>query len=127
MMSHLITFLNTPVDSDFKTRDDRHILWGFVKGVNIVSSSFERREVFRHEIIETKKIEYARGAFDTETFEAFVLNISDTGICFLTSNLLSIGQEITLKDFDIYGSSKTATVQWIEKADKRRYKVGLIF
>ena len=92
-----------------------------------MSSSFERRDYFRNDIIETKKIEYAAGAFDPETFEGFVLNISDTGICFLTSNHLSISQEITLKDFDIYGSSKTATVQWIEKADKRHYKVGLIF
>ena len=92
-----------------------------------MSSSFERREYFRHEILETRKIEYAVRAFDTETFEGLVLNISDTGICLLISNHFSIGQEITLKDFDIYGSSKTATVQWIEKADKRHYKVGLIF
>jgi c-di-GMP-binding flagellar brake protein YcgR len=92
-----------------------------------MSTSFERRGYFRHEILETRKIEYAAGAFDPETFEGLVLNISDTGVCFLTSIHLSIGQEITLKDFDIYGSSKTATVQWIEKADKRHYKVGLIF
>ena len=92
-----------------------------------MSSSFERREYFRHEILETREIEYALRVFDTETFEGLVLNISDTGICLLISNYFSIGQEITLKDFDIYGSSKTATVQWIEKADKRHYKVGLIF
>jgi len=92
-----------------------------------VSTSFERREYFRHEILETKKIEYVTGAFDSESFEGLVLNISDTGICLLISNHFSIGQEIMLKDFDIYGSSKTATVQWIEKADKRHYKVGLIF
>jgi c-di-GMP-binding flagellar brake protein YcgR len=92
-----------------------------------VSNSFERREYFRPEIFETRKIEYALGAFDTETFEGLVLNISDSGICLLVSNRFSIGQEITLKDFDIYGSSKTATVQWIEKADKRHYKIGLIF
>jgi c-di-GMP-binding flagellar brake protein YcgR len=92
-----------------------------------VSTSFERRKYFRHKIFETKKIEYALRAFDTETFEGLVLNISDTGICLLISNHFNIGQEITLKDFDIYGSSKTATVQWIEKADKRHYKVGLIF
>lgn len=92
-----------------------------------MSTSFERREYFRHEILETRKIEYALGTFDTETFEGLVLNISDTGICLLISNHFSIGQEITLKNFDIYGSSKTATVQWIEKVDKRHYKVGLIF
>ncbi len=98
-----------------------------MKGFNIVSNSFERREYSRHEILETKKIEYAAGAFDVETFEGFVINSSDTGICFLTSTHLSIGQEITLKDIDIYGSSKSATVKWIEKTDKRHYKVGLIF
>jgi c-di-GMP-binding flagellar brake protein YcgR len=92
-----------------------------------VSTSFERRGFFRHEILETRKIEYSLSAFDTETFEGVVLNISDTGICLLISNRFSIGQEITLKDFDIYGSYKTATVQWIEKADRRHYKVGLIF
>ena len=92
-----------------------------------MSNSFERREYFRNEILEMRKIEYALDAFDTETFEGLVLNISDRGICLLTSNRFSIGQEITLKDFDIYGSSKTVTVQWIEKADKGHYKVGLIF
>ena len=92
-----------------------------------MSTSFERRKYFRHEIFETRKIECALGAFDTETFEGIVLNINDSGICLLISNRFSIGQEITLKDFDIYGSSKTATVQWIEKADKRHYKVGLVF
>jgi c-di-GMP-binding flagellar brake protein YcgR len=92
-----------------------------------VSTSFERREYYRHEILETRKIEYALHAFDTETFEGLVLNINDSGICLLTSNRFSIGQEITLKDFDVYGSSKTAIVQWIEKADRRYYKVGLMF
>jgi hypothetical protein len=92
-----------------------------------VSTSFERRGVPRDEILETRKIEYSIGAFDTETFEGDVLNISDTGICLLITNRFSIGQEITLRDFDIYGSYKTATVQWIEKAGKRQYKVGFIF
>jgi c-di-GMP-binding flagellar brake protein YcgR len=92
-----------------------------------MSTSFERREYFRHAIFETREIEYALGAFDSETFEGLILNVSETGICLLISNHFSVGQEITLKDFDIYGSHKTATVQWIEKAQKRRYKVGLIF
>jgi hypothetical protein len=92
-----------------------------------MSASFERRTYSRHEIFETREIEYALGAFDSEIFEGLVLNISETGICLIISNSFSIGQEITLKDFDIYGSSKTATVQWIEKADQKHYKVGLIF
>lgn len=92
-----------------------------------MSASFERRNYFRHEIFETREIEYALDAFDSETFKGFVLNVSETGICLLISKHFSIGQEITLKDFDIYGSYKTAAVQWIEKADKSLYKVGLIF
>jgi c-di-GMP-binding flagellar brake protein YcgR len=92
-----------------------------------MSASFERRKYFRHEIFETKLIEYALGAFDSETFEGLVLNISETGICLLISDHFNIWQEVTLKDFGIYGSYKTATVQWIEKADKRLYKAGLIF
>jgi hypothetical protein len=74
-----------------------------------------------------RKIEYSLRAFDSETFERLVLNVSDTGICLLISNRYSIGQEITLKDFDIYGSSKAAPLKWIEKKDKRHYKIGLIF
>jgi c-di-GMP-binding flagellar brake protein YcgR len=92
-----------------------------------MSASFERRTYFRHEIFETREIEYALGAFDSEIFEGLVLNISETGICLLISNHFSLGQEITLKDFGIYGEYKTATIQWIEKADKKLYKVGLIF
>ncbi len=92
-----------------------------------MSASFERRRCFRHEIFETREIEYALDAFDSETFKGIVLNVSETGICLLISNHFSIGQEITLKDFDIYGSLKTAAVQWIERADKKLYKVGLIF
>jgi c-di-GMP-binding flagellar brake protein YcgR len=91
-----------------------------------MSTSFERRTYFRNEILETKTIEYDTGT-STETFEGLIINISDNGMCFFTSNHLSVGQEITLKDFDIYGSSKTAIVQWVEKADERHYKAGAMF
>ena len=93
-----------------------------------MSASFERRKYFRHEILEMRRIEYALNGFlDSKTFEGIVLNISNNGISLLISNRFDIGQEIILKDFDIYGSSKTATVQWIKKADRRHYKAGLIF
>ena len=91
-----------------------------------MSSSFERRKRFREEIEEPRKIEYASGFFDTETFEASVVNISDTGLCLLTSRPLNIGEEITIKD-DVPDSPRTAKVQWIEKAEEGRYKVGLTF
>lgn len=92
-----------------------------------MSASFERRKCFRQEIFEPRVIQYSLGAFDSETFEGLVLNVSETGACLLISNYFDIWQEITLKDFDVYGSYKTGTVQWIEKADKTLYKVGLIF
>ena len=91
-----------------------------------MSFSFERREHFRNESFETRKIEYTLGILDTETFEGLVINTSDTGLCLLISNPLNIGQEILVED-EIYGSYKTATVKWIEKVDEKQYKVGLIF
>jgi hypothetical protein len=91
-----------------------------------MSFSFERREQFRHESFETKKIEYTLGIVDSETFEGLVINSSDTGLCLLISNPLDIGQEIMLQD-EIYGFYKSAKVQWVEKIDEGQYKVGLIF
>jgi hypothetical protein len=92
-----------------------------------MSTSFERREHLRNEIFETRKIEYSMHAFNSETFEGIVLNINDSGICLLISDRFSIGQEIILRDVDIYGSSKAATLQWIEKVDSGKYRAGLIF
>ena len=91
-----------------------------------MSSSFERRLRFREEIEEPRKIEYASGFFDTETFEGTLVNMSDTGLCLLISRPLKMGEEITVKD-DIFGSPRTATVQWIEKTDERQYKPGFTF
>ena len=91
-----------------------------------MSSSFERRLRFREEIDTPRKIEYASGFFDTETFEGTLVNMSDAGFCLLISRPLKMGEEITVKD-DIFGSPRTATVQWIEKTDEGQYKVGFTF
>ena len=91
-----------------------------------MSFSFERREHFRNESFETRKIEYTLGILDTEVFEALVINSNDTGLCLLISNPLNIGQDIMVRD-EIYGSYKTATVQWVEKVDEGQYKIGFIF
>ena len=91
-----------------------------------VSSSFERRKRFREETDGPRKIEYAKGFFDAETFEGTLVNMSDAGLCLLISSPLKIGEEITIKD-DIFGFPGTATVQWIEKTDEGLYKVGFIF
>jgi hypothetical protein len=89
-------------------------------------SSFERRDRFRQETDEPRKIEYASGFFDTEIFEGTLVNMSDAGICLLISRPLKVGEEITIKD-DIFGSPRTATVQWIEITDEGQYKVGFTF
>ena len=91
-----------------------------------MSSSFERRLRFREETDEPRKIEYASGFFDTETFEGTLVNMSDAGLCLLISRPLKMGEEITVKD-DIFGSPRTATVQWIEKTDAGQYKAGFTF
>jgi hypothetical protein len=91
-----------------------------------VSSSFERRERFRQETDEPRKIEYASGFFDTRTFEGTVVNTTDTGLCLLISRPLEVGEEITIKD-GVLDAPRTATVQWIEKTDEGQYKVGFTF
>ena len=91
-----------------------------------MSSSFERRLRFREETDEPRKIEYASGFFDTETFEGTVVNMSDAGLCLLISSPLKVGEEITVKD-DIFGYPRTATLQWIEKTEEGQYKAGFTF
>ncbi len=90
-----------------------------------MSTSFERRKHYRHEFPEKIKIEYASGPFDPDVFEGLLVNISSLGMCILTTRDLNIGKEITLKD--VNGSSQTARVEWVEKANETEYRVGLIF
>lgn len=89
-----------------------------------MSTSFERRRDYRHEVPEKIKLEYASGPFDPQVFEGHFVNISDLGLCILTSCGLGIGQEITLKDMN--GYSQTARVEWIEKVNEGEYKAGLV-
>lgn len=90
-----------------------------------MSFSFERRKHFRHEDSETRRIEWSFCPFDDESFEGFVSNISESGMCLLVSRPLIEGQEITLRD-DVYGC-RTAIIKWIEKVDEGSYKAGVIF
>jgi hypothetical protein len=60
------------------------------------------------------------------TFIGFSLNLSDTGLCFYTSKLLNVMQEVVIKGNGLV-SSQIATVRWIEKYDDFFYKVGLSF
>lgn len=64
------------------------------------------------------KIEYSFSPFfEGEVFEADVMNASEAGVCILSSNLLNVGQEITIRNFMTF-SSRTAVVLWVEKCDE---------
>lgn len=90
-----------------------------------MSFSFERRKHFRHEDFEARRIEWSFCPFDAESFEGFISNVSESGMCLLVSRPLSEGQEITIRD-DVNGS-RTVLVRWIEKVDEGYYKAGVIF
>jgi hypothetical protein len=82
------------------------------------------------------KVEYAVGHFSNdEVFEADLINSSERGLCMLCPHHLTVGQEITLRDFMGY-SARTAMVIWItehretggfDKSDEALFKVGLQF
>jgi len=96
---------------------------------------FEQRKNERYEF-SGNTLEYALTPFaKDEIFEADVVNFSETGLCLLSSNRLSVRQEITVKNF-MSSSSRTAVVIWVKKhdelfyinkSDKALYKAGLLF
>jgi hypothetical protein len=96
---------------------------------------FEQRRVERYESLDNK-IEYALDPFSGDSiFEAELINYCETGLCILSSHLLSVGQEITLRDFMSF-SSRTAVVIWIAEdddisssteSDQVLFRVGLQF
>ncbi len=87
--------------------------------------SFDNRKYGRSYL--NSIIEYVLNPFaPDETFEGALDNISERGLCLITSNLLGKGQEITIIS-PISAPSETATVRWIEKYDDFHYKVGLEF
>jgi hypothetical protein len=72
-------------------------------------------------------IEYVLNPSATdEIFEGVAINISKSGLCLYTHNILREGQEITIKSI-MPITSQNATVKWIEKIDHIYYKVGLVF
>ena len=96
---------------------------------------FEQRKNARYEF-SGDKLEFTLSPFSTDEIrEAGVINFSETGLCLLSVNPLSVGQEITIRDF-MGSSSRTAVVIWIEKCDdmflldkseKVSYRIGLSF
>jgi hypothetical protein len=82
------------------------------------------------------KVEYSFGPFSSEIFEADLIDTNEIGLCMQSSHRLSVGQEITLKNFMSF-SSRTAVVLWIQKheetgildkkSDQVLFRVGLQF
>jgi hypothetical protein len=71
-------------------------------------------------------VEYVLDPFNAdEIFEGTIDNISESGMCLVTSQSLTEGQEITIKSL-LFLPSQTAVVCWIEHEDNG-YKVGLKF
>lgn len=97
--------------------------------------SFDLRSNERYELPDYK-VEYALGHLsDDEIFEADLINASEIGLCMLSPYRLTVGQEITLRNFMSF-SSRTAVVIWIaeygetdcfDKSDQVLFKVGLQF
>ena len=96
---------------------------------------FDLRSNERYEFPDYK-LEYSFGNFyNDEIFEADLINVNETGLCMQSPHRLSIGQEITLRNFMSF-SSRTAVVIWIaqyeetvgvDKSDQLLFKVGLQF
>jgi c-di-GMP-binding flagellar brake protein YcgR len=61
-----------------------------------------------------------------QLLEAVTIDISKSGISFYTDQLLSVGQEITIKTI-LPTPSQMAVVRWVSKFDDIYYKIGLSF
>jgi hypothetical protein len=71
-------------------------------------------------------VEFFLDLSSKETFEGFIENISESGMCLITTKLIDIGQELTINT-NIFLPSHTASVCWIEQNDDGSYKYGLKF
>ena len=96
---------------------------------------FDQRRTERQEY-EGERVEYSLNPFlKGQIYEAVVINVSETGICFLSSTPLTVGQQITLGDF-MSLTAQTAVVIWVELCDEAchsglmetaLYKIGVRF
>jgi len=62
----------------------------------------------------------------SKTFDGLITDISDSGVCLLTTSQLKDRQRIIIEDKSC-SSEKAAIVRWIEKYDDMFYKIGLEF
>ena len=61
-----------------------------------------------------------------KTFDGLIMDISDSGVCLLTTSQLKDRQRIIIEDKSC-SSEKVAIVRWSEKYDDMFYKIGLEF
>jgi hypothetical protein len=75
------------------------------------------------------RIEYVADSIKSDTFcEGIAINVSNYGLCLLTSHSIQEGQEIIIKDiFTIPLPAESASVVWVEKYDDLYNKIGLAF
>lgn len=71
-------------------------------------------------------IEFFLDLSSQETFDGFIENISEAGMCLITTKHLDIGQDLTINT-NIFLPSHAASVCWIEQNDDGSYKYGLKF
>lgn len=71
-------------------------------------------------------VEFCLDLSSQETFDGFIENISESGMCLITTKHLDIGQVLTINT-NIFLPSHTASVCWIEQNNDGSYKFGLKF
>lgn len=88
---------------------------------------FDQRRQERFDI--SCRIEYLADSIASDTTsDGIAINVSNYGLCLLTSHPLQEGQTITIKNiFTIPLPAESATVVWVEKYDALYYKIGLAF
>jgi len=87
--------------------------------------NIEKRRINRKLVM--KPIEYFLiPSIISKTFNGLITDISDSGVCLLTTSQLKDRQRIIIEDKSC-SSEKVAIVRWSEKYDDMFYKIGLEF
>ncbi len=95
---------------------------------------FDSRRNERYEFSD-QKVDYTLGHLGgDEMFEGDLINGNEVGLCMLSRHRLTVGQEITIKNYMGF-SSRTAVVIWIAEddisssteSDQVLFRVGLQF
>jgi hypothetical protein len=88
-------------------------------------ATFDKRRHIRSNI--ATAVEYALGPLHTdETFDGVIADISESGLCLLTTTPLNKGQEILLK-INPSAFSQTAIVRWSRQYEDLYCRAGLEF